>query len=211
MRSGEPAHMEQLSHGLFADPLEGSGDKQDLDQDLVGTWDRCAVENTPLTVLTIRMGPFSEAGKKAHRSPPLPSLCARAIAAAVKIFCARPRDRRFQVDEATFAAILPGTASEGSRHVTGHILGAVRDLQCSHRAAPTDPVFPVAVGTATATPVADKDPLLLLGCSMRALAAAEKEAVSFADGIHTSATADTPGNIAVYGSFLRVPGDADHA
>lgn len=209
MRTQEPAHMEELVRILFEDSLEGLGDKTDMDQALAGEWDRCTVENTPLTILTISAGPFSAAGKSAHRPPPAPSLCARAIAAALKTSCIRPRDRSFQLGGENFAAILPGTGADGSRHVTGHILWAVRELQTSRRAAPTDRIIPVAIGAATAIPAAGRSPAPTLDDAMRVLAAAGNEACTSPGGVFTSSASTSSPGVTAYGSFFRTPGDAD--
>ncbi len=203
--------MEQMVRTLFEDSLKGVGDKTDMEQTLAGEWDRCTVENTPLTILAIRTGPFSAAGKSAHRPAPAPSLCARAIAAALKIFCIRPRDRAFRLEEGSFAAILPGTGTDGSRHVIGQILWAALELQTSRRAAPTDRIVPVAIGTATTTPAAGGNAASALADSMRALTAAENSACASAAGVFTSPAAPASPGVTTYGSFFRTPEDADCA
>ncbi len=209
MRSQKPAHREKMLPIFFEDSLEDIGDKTDMDQTLAGEWDRCIVENTPLTILTIRSGPFSAAGKSAHRPPPAPSLYACAIAAALKTFCVRPRDRAFHLGEGCFAAILPGTGTDESRHVIGHILWSALELQTSRRAAPTDRIVPVAIGTATATPAAGGNAAAALADSMRALAAAGNAACASAAGVFTSPTAPASPGVTTYGSFFRTTDDAD--
>lgn len=209
MRSPGPEHAEQLGHIVLGASPGGLGDKTVLDMALAGEWDRCATDKAPLTLLTINMGPFTANAKSGHLETAAQLLCARAIAAALKAFCARPRDRSFHMGEGTFAALLPGTNSDGSRHVTGRVLWAVRDLQAMHRTTPGERIVPVAIGVATTVPADGAEPAPLLDASLRALAAAEKEACNFADGAHASDTSSGSADVVSYGAFFRSAGDAD--
>lgn len=211
MRSPGPAHAEQLGHIVLDASLGGLGDKTVLDMALAGEWGRCKAEKAPLTLMMLRMDPLTATGGGADRANAAPTLCERAIAAALKAFCIRPRDRSFCLEGGTFAAVLPGTNSDGSRHVTGRILWAVRDLQAMHRATPGERIVPVAVGVATAMSADCAEHARLLDASLRALAAAEKEASKSADGAYASDTSSEAANIASYGAFFRLAGDADPA
>lgn len=209
MRSPGPELMEQLGHVVLDASLGDSGDKNVLDTALASEWEQCLAEKSPLTLLTIRMGPFDAIGDNVPRETAQSRLCARVIAAALKTFCIRPGDRSFHLGEGTFAALLPATNSDGSRHVTGRILCAVRELQAMHRATPGERIVPVAVGVATAVPADGAEPDELLDASLGALGAAEKEASKSADGVHASETCFGSAKTATYGAFFRVSGDAD--
>ncbi len=211
VRSPGPEHAEQLGHVVLDDSLAELGDQTVLDLALTAERDRCTAENTPLTLVTIRMGPFTASGESEHRQNAAPSLCERAIAAALKAFCIRPRDRSFHLGNGTFAALLPGTNSDGSRHVAGRVLCAARDLQAMHRVTPGERIVPAAIGAATATPADAAEPAALLDESLRVLAAAGKEACNFTDGAHASDTSSRVANVATYGAFFCVAGAADSA
>jgi diguanylate cyclase (GGDEF)-like protein len=73
---------------------------------------------------------------------------AQAIAEAVR----RPSDVAARYGGEEFAVILPGTGSDGARHIAQRVLGAVRSLALDHAASPTAPAVTVSIGAGTADP-----------------------------------------------------------
>ena len=98
--------------------------------------------------------------------------CLFRIAQVIARSARRPQDVTARYGGEQFAVLLPGTASEGARHVAATILEAVRGLAIEHDANPSASIITVSAGVATVPPGGRMDDLIRQ--ADRALSAAKE-------------------------------------
>lgn len=141
------ASPEALGELAVTDPFTSLGTRHKLDITLYHEWNRCALEETPLTLFLINLenlGGFENDGRRE---------ALKKISAALRIHCARRRDVVAGDGTTRLMALLPDTDEPGARHVAGQIIDAVRDL---HLSPPNSPDVTAAVGIGVTTPSWDK-------------------------------------------------------
>jgi GGDEF domain-containing protein len=205
MRSPGVADLHQLGSLLFEGALGSLGGDKEMEHALRWEWLRCAEQNVPLTLMLMRADPFS--GPDANTPAESLDLCRHAVAASLRTFCIRPRDGTFRTEEDVFIALLPTTPADGSRHVAGSIIGAVRDLQIALRR--PGRIVPLALGSATTMPATNGNPFSLIEHARHGLGAAGRHAHKALEGAYASATAVVEGKFTVYWNFFRTANDVN--
>ncbi len=129
-----------------------------LAKDLGREWNRCAAEGVPLSLLVVSLD-HPQAGGHDETLTHLDR--------ALRVHCARDRDRVTRRADGIFIACLPATPPPGARRVGEEIVEAMH-----HASEPTDTV---SVGVAAVVPSASGEPASLLTRAERALHAAQAQ------------------------------------
>ncbi len=128
-----------------------------LPQELRREWDRCAAEGEPLALLLVALDQNSTADEEITSH----------LERAIRVHCARARDRVVPPSAGVFGALLPRTFPPGAHHVGEQIIEAM------HHA--PKPTATISVGAAAIVPSETGNPATLLQRALRALRAAQAQ------------------------------------
>ena len=134
--------------------IPGSQLAEDLDRE----WNQCAAEGVPLTLPAVSLD-HPQAGDHDEALTHLDR--------ALRVHCARDRNRVTRRDNGIFIAFLPATAPPGARHVGEEVVEAIHHTP--------QPTATVSVGVAAVVPSASDEPASLLTRAERALHAAQAQ------------------------------------
>lgn len=123
-----------------------------LPEEVVREWYRCAAEGAPLAVLVAALD---------HQADPAGRGDGHHLEHALRVHCARERDRVIRQDRDHFIAVLPQTAPPGAQHIGQQIVEAMHHTP--------EPGETVTVGVAGTAPSESDDPATLLHRAQRAL------------------------------------------
>ncbi len=149
------------------DGLMGIANRRHFESVLEVEWKRAMREATPLSLLMIDVD-FFKFYNDAYGHQQGDS-CLQSIARAVNAVVNRPGDLLARYGGEEMVAVLPGTASEGARHVAERVRRAVADLNIAHARSPISGHVTVSVGVVTARPLPQETSAGLVLAADRAL------------------------------------------
>ena len=161
----------QLEELAWHDALTGLANRRRFDQALVAEMRRAQRQGVPLALVVIDIDRF-----KAYNDGyghPAGDTCLRTVAGAIESVLRRPSDMAARLGGEEFAVLLPNTAEDGLRLMTGRICDAVRMLALPHAGSEAG-IVTVSAGAATRTPQGDNDQDTLMHLADQALYAAKR-------------------------------------
>lgn len=155
---------------LAATEPTGIGTPHRMDNALHREWNRCALDQTPLSLILLEAGNFeNQSPQNNYGREGL-----AAIAGALKICCSRRRDVIAHYGPNRFAILLPATDEAGACKVAERVIETLRDLQLRESAAPGARKITASAGLSTMVPSEDKDISALIERAGRRLATAKQ-------------------------------------
>jgi two-component system, chemotaxis family, response regulator WspR len=140
----------ELQRLMNMDGLTGLNNRRRFDEYAQSEWRRAVRENIPLSVLIIDVDDFKRYNDtQGHLEG---DQVLKSVANAIQSSCNRPADLSARFGGEEFAAVLPGTAAAGARHVGERILAAVDKLKIPHPASSTGATLTLTVGGASTGP-----------------------------------------------------------
>ena len=136
----------ELQRLMNMDGLTGLNNRRRFDEYAQSEWRRAVRENIPLSVLIIDVDDFKRYNDtQGHLEG---DRVLKSVATAIQSSCSRPADLSARFGGEEFAAVLPGTAAAGARHVGERILAAIDKLKIPHPASSTGATLTLSVGGA---------------------------------------------------------------
>lgn len=135
------------------DPLTHLANRRAFDQCLVREWRRCLRERLPLSLLIIDADWFKSYNDAYGH--PAGDACLKQLAESALEVVTRSGDLVARIGGEEFGVILPGTSSQGARHVAEKICASLRRRNMQHAYNPTGRVT-VSVGCATTVPTSGR-------------------------------------------------------
>ncbi len=155
---------------LAATAPTGIGTPRRMENALHREWNRCALDQTPLSLILLEAGNFENQSPQTDYGRE----GLAAIAGALKICCSRRRDVIAHYGPNRFAILLPATDETGACKVAERVVETLRDLQLRESAAPGARKITASAGLSTMVPSEDKDISALIERAGRRLETAKQ-------------------------------------
>lgn len=149
------------------DGLTGIPNRRQFDETLSHEWNRLSREQRPLSLVLLDVDYFKRFND--HYGHIDGDRCLKLVAGALAGLLKRPADLAARYGGEEFAAILPGTALEGAKHIAETMRATVQNLAIDHAASPIAPVVTISLGVSAVIPAPGCDPVDLIQAADQAL------------------------------------------
>ena len=132
------------------DGLTGIPNRRHFNETLDLEWTRLAREQQPLSLVLLDVDHFKRFNDTYGHV--VGDRCLKRVAGALASQLKRPADLAARYGGEEFAAILPGTALEGARHIAEAMRATVQGLEIEHAASPIASVVTISLGVSSVVP-----------------------------------------------------------